>query len=80
MYPPGYQTSTIRNGRKRNQSADTEKTGVEFWYHTAKEFWEFTQEQIDELKDLRERRSQGRQDQLISALPTKFEIKLSKIK
>ena len=73
-----HRVSAVRDGKKRYQSSGTGKTGVEFRYHTAKEFRTLTQEQIDELKDWRKKRSQGKQNQTISTLQTQFETFLKK--
>ena len=61
------------NGKKRFQSAGTGKTGVEFRYHTAKEFRSLTQDQIDELKEWRKKRKEGKEDLSIASLKTQFE-------
>ena len=66
-----HRISVARNDKKRQQSAGTGKTGVEFRYHTDKEFKALTSEQIDELREWRKNRKESKQS--IAMLQSRFD-------
>ena len=68
-----HRVSATRTG-KRHHSAGTGKTGVEFRYHTAKEFKALTSDQIDELREWRKKRKDEKQS--VAMLQSKFETVL----
>ena len=66
-----HRVSATRTGNGRMQSAGTGKTGVEFRYHTAKEFKALTSDQVNELREWRKKRKDEKQT--VAMLESKFE-------